>query len=365
MSQAIPKNVVLILGAGATVSDVSRRALRRRPPLDKGFFRIGGYSHPALAGTIDQYMRSTYAVDIREPISDSLESVMGQIYTDMFNPMLEDAATDAFRALLRLFTRRLAETTNNIRPTNRRWVYRILARFFAAGVSPENLVVITFNQDIQVEKLLCLMSETPRWASLADRLFSFPGCYGIGIPTMTSPTGSGPHDLFDAQRNPSDCVRVLKLHGSLNWYSTHISRNPTPTAMFRQSRRIALTRRQIIDPGMTLSGQRSTYALPVVVPPVSHKSAVLHNVLQGVWRQAEDALRKADEILVFGYSCPQLDFESSNLLRRSQIGRDTWVTLIDPNPAAADRYIDLPSPTRLTYYPSAGAYAADRAGPIP
>lgn len=65
---------------------------------------------------------------------------------------------------------------------------------------------------------------------------------------------------------------------------------------------------------------------------MTHKSSVLHELLQGVWRQAEDALKQADQLLVFGYSCPPLDFESSNLLRRAQKGRKTPVVLIDPSP---------------------------------
>ena len=69
----------------------------------------------------------------------------------------------------------------------------------------------------------------------------------------------------------------------------------------------------------------------------------------------------ADEIVVFGYSCPMLDFESANLLRRSQ--RDETparrISVIDPNPAVVSRYMELMKPCRLRYYPSAEYFLSD------
>jgi hypothetical protein len=104
---------------------------------------------------------------------------------------------------------------------------------------------------------------------------------------------------------------------------------------------------------------RATYGLPVVVPPVSHKSSVLPDALQDVWRLAEQALRGADSLVIFGYSCPALDVESSSLLRRSLRAQQPRVTVIDPAPAVVARYVDLVRPERLSYYPSASDYLAD------
>jgi hypothetical protein len=63
---------------------------------------------------------------------------------------------------------------------------------------------------------------------------------------------------------------------------------------------------------------------------------------------------------VFGYSCPPLDFESANLLTRAQRKRapDATLSVIDPNGAIATRYIDLLSPSRLSYYATAHDYLA-------
>lgn len=301
-------------------------------------------------------MAKVYESDIFENSEDSLERVMGQIYTDTFNPALESEASEAFRALLRLFTRRLATTTNNIRPTNKRWLYRILAHYLSRGIDPKNISIITFNQDLQVEKALCLMSEVARWQRISDQIFNFPGCYGLGERSVTGPQDQS--ELFEIHDPRSDCIQVFKLHGSLNWYSTHTSSTPSQKAMFRQSRNISITQRKIISMDMKISGKRSMHTLPIVVPPVTHKSAVLPDVLKEVWTSAESALSKADELVLFGYSCPPLDFESANQLRRSQRGHMARVAVIDPDGHIAARYIELLRPESLSYYSSAKAFLA-------
>jgi hypothetical protein len=154
-------------------------------------------------------------------------------------------------------------------------------------------------------------------------------------------------------------VFLLKLHGSLNWYSTHRSATPSRSAMFNTDRRLSVTRRKTIAPAMTVKGpKRSEYTLPVIVPPVTHKSSVLPDALAPVWALAERRLIEADHVIVFGYSCPPLDFESANLLVRAQRRRapDARLSIIDPNPAIASRYIELLAPSRLSYYADAKAF---------
>ncbi len=75
------------------------------------------------------------------------------------------------------------------------------------------------------------------------------------------------------------------------------------------------------------------YTLPVIIPPVTHKSSVLHKALDPVWTLAETRLIEADDVVVFGYSCPPLDFESANLMTRAQRqrGEGSSLSVIDPN----------------------------------
>lgn len=362
------KKTVLLLGAGASVADVATRSRRARPPLDRGFFAISAAAGAtdSRVGEVRAYMLTNYGVDIFAPEHDSLEGVMARLYPDLFNTLLADEALASFRALLQLFTHRLATTTNNLRATQKRLLYRMLSRLLSENVDPSDITIITFNQDLQAEKILEHLGETARWSTLAARLFAFPEMYSVGRNTweaVTGPGGSVPsEDLFPQTAPERDCLRVLKLHGSLNWYSTHTSSTPSRAAMFRPDRRLSVTRRKTIAPDMTLSRQsRMVYTLPVVVPPVTHKSSVLHTALGPVWTLAEQRLIEADHVIAFGYSCPALDFESANLLTRAQRQRPkgSRLSLIDPNGAVVTRYIDLLCPTRLDYYASAHDYLLD------
>jgi hypothetical protein len=229
-----------------------------------------------------------------------------------------------------------------------------VTRLLSDGCRPSDITVITFNQDLQVEKTLELVAQSVRWKSHADRLFCFPDLYAFGAGAWERITGAG-SDQFVRSAPQPNCLRVLKLHGSLNWYSTHTSSEPSPSAMFNPARRLSVTRRRTISPDMTLKGRRKVYTLPVVVPPVNHKSAVLPRALGPVWALAEQRLAQADDVVVFGYSCPALDFESANLLTRAHRARadDATLSIIDPNGAVATRYIDLLSPKRLSYYATA------------
>jgi len=350
-------NIVLLLGAGATVSDVVTKSPRVRPPLDKGFFAVAKSTSPMLTKEVADYMASVYESEIFTQPEDSLERVMGQIYTDTFNPGLEKKATEAFQALLRLFTRRVADTTNQLKPTIRRLLYRILVSYLEARVRPEDITIITYNQDLQAEKALCLLSEAKRWAGISEQIFNFPGCYALGEKRVTKPTNKTPaRNLFRSSDTVDGCIRVLKLHGSLNWYSSHSSQEPSPAEMFDSSRELRITQRKIIPADMTISGQQASHALPVVVPPVTHKSAVLHEDLKNLWRLAEQALEEADEVVIFGYSCPPLDFESANQLRRASREHSFKTVVIDPDGQIAARYIDLMSPDGLAYFSSAHAF---------
>jgi thiamine pyrophosphate-dependent acetolactate synthase large subunit-like protein len=53
-----------------------------------------------------------------------------------------------------------------------------------------------------------------------------------------------------------------------------------------------------------------------------------------LWREAEDATRAADSIVVIGYSFPETDLQSSNLFCNAFLRRQTMpkVHIVDPAP---------------------------------
>ena len=183
--------VVLLLGAGASVSDVATRSARTRPPLDHGFFTISASAraNDTRVGLVRTYLDSTYGIDIfARSEHDSLEGVMARLYPDLFNRLLEKQALRAFRALLQLFTDRLATTTNSLRATQKRLLYRMLSRL-SRRRSPRRHHDRHLQPDLQVEKILEHLSETKRWRSIAPQLFCFPEMYSVAPDTWDAVTG--------------------------------------------------------------------------------------------------------------------------------------------------------------------------------
>jgi hypothetical protein len=354
----VMSKVVLIIGAGATVSDAEDRPIFKRPPLDKGFFNASKKDRGLGFTSVANYMKQVYDKDILDPLNDSLEQVMVQIFADIYNPSSEKKAYDTFRTLVKLFNHKLATTTNDISIHARSHLYRILADMLSNRYRPEDISIITFNQDIQIEKTLYRLQQTNKYGN-NRMLLNFPNCYHIKkIESITSP----PSEANCFNSNDGDTVggiSVLKLHGSLNWYSIHNTRKVSKNRLLDPSRPIHITRRLIISPDLQRSDQeRLRYTFPVIVPPVIHKGALLHRRIIDIWRLAESKLKEASDIIIFGYSCPEFDIEAANLIQRTIRGNSNieTFTIIDHNPKVIGRYAFLTGVNSVYYYKNCKTY---------
>lgn len=348
---------LIILGAGATLSDAPKTPLKKRPPLDRGFFspmEKFGYSE---FDTIKRYLKDTYDYSATDEGRDSLEGVMATVYADIYNPELEKNAVAAFRALIRLFCKRIAYSTNSLKATNRFNLYRLLAKLMGDGIKPKEICIVTFNQDLQIEKVLEKLQSSNRSMRMGT-IFDFPHCYSI--PDAVSRLSKAPRrsSKFDQGQNRRHGISVLKLHGSLNWFSTHQSREIPKKAILNANRELRITPRSTILTDMTFKAKRRQYTFPIIIPPVTHKAGILHRLLIPIWRNAETALKNAYHVIVFGYSCPPTDFESANLITRSMNANKNLqsFSVIDPNPKIFLRYAELTNLNKINYYKSMNDY---------
>jgi hypothetical protein len=303
-------------------------------------------------------VKTNYGVDILRHEHDSLEEAMAILYSDMFNPQIGDDVYSTFRNLVRLFNGRLSTTTNAIVPNQRSSLYRMVSWMLSHGFASNQISFVTFNQDIQIERTLFELSRTKRYRDTG--VFSFPSVYSLGDKQVTGPPGGG-IPLFPEENPEEPSIHVYKLHGSLNWYSQHTTLRMTRRALFNEKRKFSITRRRDLAPETWYKKgtARKLYAFPVVVPPVTHKSGVLQQDIRDLWTKAEQALKQADAILIFGYSCPPADFESANMFSRClrRVARDgTDLYLVDPDPAVLARYADLTGANKIYYYSSASAF---------
>ncbi len=350
--------VVVIVGAGSTLSDAANKPLKRRPPLDHGFFsQCEKLSHRELH-RIKTYLINNYDIDPSRGEFDSLEKIMAIIYADINNPTLQDDAVRSFRSLIRLFNRRIAESTNDLAPNYNTNLFRIIGKILVQGIQPENISIITFNQDLQVEKVLRKLQMTAKYRKYG-RIFSFPWCYGLRDPISKLSDPPKQEEKFDVHNIDEGGIKVFKLHGSLNWFSTHTSRDVPKKAILNPKKNFHITPRCNIQLNMRLnSGKRTSHTFPLIIPPVNHKAALIHHELHPLWRLAEDKLTKANKVIVFGYSCPPTDFESANMLRRAtNTGIDPIsFDVIDPNPSAFKRYVDVTCLDHLSYFNSSDSF---------
>ena len=359
------RKVVIIAGAGTTRSDaVDYTEDHKCPPLDKRFFseaaEDGGYREIA---EIEKYMQENYAVDILDE-SDSLEQVMGTIYSDAIMPFERDGVNPAekvFFSLLNMFNKRIGSTTNHLSDENN--YSRILSGYLREAVEPTNIAVITFNQDLQIEKAANFLHKNAAKNGSAT-VFNFPHCYKLSPRhhiDSTSPANKA--DVFNKGARGLGGIDILKLHGSLNWFSKHNPHKLTlRQSLLNPNRRLRITRRSNIT---KFTYKKKFLTLAAIVPPVGHKAGVIHTAFADIWISARHALQDADEIVVFGYSCPEQDRESENLIKGSLLknSRVKAFSVIDPSSAVIKRYADLTDKStqkHLHFYRDADAFLQAR-----
>jgi len=349
-------DIVLIVGAGSTFADSTSGSKFRKPPLDRNFFRLAKKQHPHETSRIVSFLQKTFNIDILKDPHDSVEQIMVMLYSDTYHPTLGSDSFKTFRRLVQLYNKRIAETTNDLDPNNKRRFFRLISNFAAHLKRLNQITFVTFNQDIHIERTLSKFDSYSKYAS-HGRFLSFPECYGFISPTLTTPSSGVP--CFEKHNDGSQSPRIYKLHGSLNWFSTHNSPHPSPNQIFNPTRKISITRRSKLNTQFRkVTGARSVPTFPIIVPPVLHKSSILHNDLKPMWSDAEKRIGRATDIIIYGYSCPESDVESSNMIRRaiSKNKRLRSISVIDPNPDVGRRYFQLLDVGFLSCYRTADEF---------
>jgi hypothetical protein len=229
-------------------------------------------------------------------------------------------------------------------------------------------VILTFNWDTLMERAL---TEAKHWR-VDD---------GYGVT---------PHQIFrDKWEGPAHLaspapIKIIKLHGSANWLTAHpiyegeelvlthtlpvdslfvyeFATKPYPTHAGRYMDGYVPLTYGYYPPNLTdvpgrsapegfkimrfrynlpwmpkgEAGESGLPSMPLIIPPVREKSyEFFGSLFEGLWSQADEALRVCDEIIIIGYSFPRTDLRSHALFTRAFMRRASvpHVTIIDPNP---------------------------------
>ena len=349
------RKVVIITGAGATRSEAADD--EEKPPLDKGFFADIPESLLGRYDVVHEYMDANYGIDPAKSPHDSLENVMGVIYSDALTAhgARKQGAEFALRQLLLLLPMRIAGATNNLRThPGKGNLSGVVSGFLAQGCRPRNVALVTFNYDLHAEKVLHAVNNEK------NGVFSFPHCYQLPSFKITRPRGDD--DVFRKDGKDRNGIKILKLHGSLNWLSMHASPPSAQEMLAPDLKRTRITPRTQIDHDMKIHRRKKPYhTYPLIIPPVAHKTGVLRGALVSVWDAARQALEDATDVVIFGYSCPPQDIESANLIsgglyRNSSLER---IAVIDPSSSVYRRYIDMTERSKWGFYRNAQAFIED------
>jgi hypothetical protein len=282
-------------------------------------------------------MATEYHIDLRGDQLPRMEEVFGLVYADTRLTPVPAGALDAYHALCRIYNRVILDTTNALPPSNR----GPLARLIRYGCQAGDCAIITFNQDILIEKALTELHRAGcRW---------FPdNGYVVKFSTYTSAKDS--KDIFPMGGAQTSTIPLMKLHGSLNWYITTKSANKVPSRMPKTST-IKCTRNRAVSPQMTYTtnatrGRTTWYTWPVIVPPVYEKGPFVAATLSPIWQEARAHLQNAEQIVVYGYSFPVADQQGRSFFRRARAGNTVLKRLIvintDPGAVLAAKDIFAP-----------------------
>ena len=331
------------------------------PPLDTTFFEVVHARSIAISGPLKKYFERTLNIDAAALTNSRMEGIFADVFYDFGEAPTDRSVLDAYVDLIDLYLRVIRETTNWLCEDSRTGAP--IGRLLAAAAKPaDELDVITFNHDLVIE------NEIARRAQLRQR-WCLDQCYGSmsGKLNRLLPSSKST-SIFQLHRDGccdhSKPVRLLKLHGSLNWVVRLNGKRPTAGLLSGTQTPDAhlLCRRQLRGseafvrkaPGR---GRQRWNLWPLVVPPVYAKQA-LRGTMQEAWADASEAIECADRVVVYGYSLPSIDIESEKLFERA-LARNPglgWIDVVNPAPESAGRFAGVAGRKPVRWYPSLDAF---------
>ncbi len=222
-------------------------------------------------------------------------------YAHSTKPILDDAPEDCFRV-----GRLKSMSEGWIKPKNWRqekdigqrnyyscpdyeYYLGVMSGYFNSEKPESENTIITFNYDTLVEEAL-------------DEL-GFNISYG---PEKF--IGYREHNKFNKPRIHRKKIKVLKLHGSVNWcdwFEIKKSETPSPERFLNAPKKLTDDFKDFVGVFENYASLRERSFIPLLVPPTWQK--FMTGFLPKVWDEAVEAIRTATRIIIIGYSIPHTD----------------------------------------------------------
>lgn len=318
----LPRPLVLLFGAGATRGGFPDSV--PPPPLDTDFFDIAGQ----ITGRGTRRLARRVAADVfalyRRVSGIGLEQYyrdietrweLGTFATSQNRPKDWKARKADLEELVR---RVVVHTTADLEESPAAPRMSDTHQALLRNVEPGD-TLITFNYDTVVEE--SMPKETP-WTPRDG--------YGVNVSGITHDWVKGWLKRRNLKTIVQSKVRLLKLHGSINWvlYSTgNVRLKPRPYVV-------------------RAMGGRPTFDKAAILPPGWHKR-VDKNPYRSLWREARLRLEKCSTLVVIGYSLPDTDliaqalFAEASRMRASREHFLKQLHVADVSEATKNRLVSL------------------------
>jgi hypothetical protein len=246
-------------------------------------------------------------------LADNIE--LWLTYLSQRQPWLSEAETLRNRAQLLELSRAIGETINEcmikvLHEACPDWLRKLVLWWNQKGA-----VVLTLNYDTLVERAASMRDDdaftpppipTDRWTPI------YPTSL-LHVPIARGMVGGA---YVEAR------FRLFKLHGSINWlYSgshSHFGETIYHIGPYQWWHPALPVPEANVDALDTERAQMewARKKVPLIIPPVAEKVPYFqHEVLQGVWSDAAEALENARRIFCVGYSLPETDLTMRLLLQ--------------------------------------------------
>jgi hypothetical protein len=298
---------VFLLGAGFS------RAVSERMPLlqDLAKHVAGRLSKDLVPPEVMQMMDENFAHALS--------------YLEQAKPWLTEADNLRHRALFLEFSSFIAEDLEEIgREITRNdgrgvpaWIQELIRHWHS-----QRCIVLSLNYDTLIETIAAETKVADDHAIAARDLY----------PPLVTDAALRSGSASEKPRLKT--FRLLKLHGSTNWYYSG--------RMEAQGEPIYFVPPHAEDPA---SKEQHEYRLrsvadkyPFLVPPIFDKSSLFtHETIRALWFEAGEALHRARRVVAMGYSLPESDLTMMHFLR-TRLGNDAQVEIVDPSEKAADNF---------------------------
>lgn len=226
-----------------------------------------------------------------------------------------------YEAVYQVLTDRQIYTVERPHPD---WLQRLVRHW-----EDERATVITVNYDVLVELAWLL------WANDYHNVST--DLYGVPIVPLETRLGGVPATQTRGTRTAVSLPRMklLKLHGSLNWWYPGPSGNPGDVVYDaglegQAWSRLGIRPFQQMRYEVSISDRK-----PLIVPPAAVKSAYYGNrIIRTVWQLAGTELGSAAELTIMGFSLPITDMMISSMLS-TRLHADAKITPVDIGEKAA------------------------------